>query len=245
MTTTTAISTLFVTQLVERICANVGLDDTYPSDDRTQAVFALNDAYSEIASGTGCIKRGIALSTNGDVDLNLTEWTHYTGVDHSADDADFPTILDVDGVGVVSGANTSPLMRASYLGVVSNRSTASTGNPSRYCYHGGTLSLDASAADTSLVLFCSIDAPIIYDGISTGNSFIGLPNVWVMRLLVPLATAMILEGYEGDEQRAAGFRARFDHQMALFNLHRAREGGLSLNGYPLQDFTTPGVVKDR
>lgn len=238
-------------ELVQSITEDAGVDTTAGTADRVKALSCLNRAYREVIGQFRTIKAAatLTLTANTDLDLTLANWTGYTG------STDFTgsvssRIAGLDAVGLdtsLSDTTTLPdslLERKPYTWVLKARGEASTGDPRYYAFESGTLHLDRAASTTRLILFTYLSAPTLTEA-SAESAIDGIDPGWQERLLLPLATAILLEGWEGEEERAAYFRRLAESARSDFAREVVRKGGNTLPGWSVSDFRTPTPLTSR
>lgn len=232
--------------LVTEICEDAGVNDAASSDDRVKALKCLNRAIEEVQTSTYCAKRAYSLLPAGDVDCALAGWTEFNAESNLLSD-DLMLAIDYVSIGdTLADGNYVPsktLDQVSIKEILDLRvSTASGQDPTVYAYSPGTLHLDSSATGTQVLIFATVSTADLTET-SVEDDIVGIPPAWHRRLLLPLATATLLEGWEAEEQRAAVYRRRSDAAFAQFALFTNRSRGVNMNRYPIQDFSTPGVVE--
>jgi hypothetical protein len=233
--------------IVTEICEDAGVNDASGSDDRVKAMKCLNRAVEEVQTTALCAKGVYAVSPAGDVDCSLTNWSAFPGEANLISDDNLIAIDHVMlGDGVADG-NYIPtggvLDQYSLREILAMRANNASGvAPTAYAYSPGTIHLDSSASDTQLLIFATVSTAALTET-STEDDILGIPVAWHNRLLLPLATAILLEGWEAEEARAVVYRRRADTAMAAFLYAQNRARGVNQNRYPIQDFNTPGVME--
>jgi len=212
--------------LVTELCEDAGISDASGSDDRVKAMKCLNRAASEITSHFRTIKG------SGTLTAGSTSYTLASSVTRA---------VGLDAL-LVAGRST-PLPRSSYIRVRALQNAGNTGDPTVYAFEDGTVYTD-SAGSSALTALCYLSWSDVNES-SAESAISGIPVDWHRRLLLPLATAILLEGWEGEEERAAVKRRVAAEAWAQFGFEQARKGGLDLAQYAIADFSTPTPLSGR
>jgi hypothetical protein len=204
-----------VNQLIEMVARETGLDDGSGSQDRSDILSAINRAYRRVCAEASRLVPGSA---------------DYTAALDTALSSIGSTLVTVDGVWREYGDRYIPLDRVSPERLMELRNDGG-GTPTSYCVLHGTLMLDAiEAEDTSTIHVRFSGRPTaLVDGGSEA-SIAGIDPIYHEDLLGTLAVCYVLEGAEGEEQRAAYFRGLVfdprDGTLPLFKRSLIREGGV-------------------
>lgn len=202
-----------VNELRSQIADETGLDTT-----ANTAVLdrALNRALRRIVAETDCLK-GTPTAIAGDgstVDVSLATLTN---------------ISSIDSVYIRSGASSSyvytPLFHAPVSAVQEARTQSVAG---QYAWEGGsTIMLDGpvGSADSLFIRWTPAPTALAAGGAESTITANGIPVLFHEDLLAGLAMVQILEGYEGDEQRAAYYRALAMDSLQRFKHHLLDRGG--------------------
>lgn len=215
-----------VNQLVEQVARETGLDDSSGSDERAIVVSSLSRAYRRIV---GIEAKRTLPGTHDEtaaLDIDLS--------------AEVPSLVTVDSVHRIDGSRLIPLDRTTPERLLEMR--GSSGTPTAYAVVADQLMLDAVEDDnpSTLRLYYTSRPSELVDG-GTEASIDGIDPVYHEDLLGNLAAAYILEGYEGEEERAAGFRMRADQTLSQFKRDQIRRGGVyEPRGDDVGRFDTPG-----
>lgn len=230
-----------VDDTITSLCEDAGVNSTTASADRVKALSCWNRAYKQIVSRYRPIKRAatLTLTASTDLDLILSGYSGYSGQDFTA--SVHARFSGLDGVQISGGAFID---QDSYMRVVGSRSTGASGDPVCYAYQSGTLHLNSASASTVLIAYTYLSAATLTES-SVEADIDGIDPSWQEQLLLPLATAILLEGWEGEEQRAAHFRNLADRAEADYAKEQVRSRGLNLVQYPLQSFASPAPLSNR
>jgi hypothetical protein len=218
-------------ELVALVCRETGLDDTVSSDERAIALSSVNRAYRRIAG----IEVKQVVPSSADVAAALD-------IDLSAA---VPSLVTLDSVYRVDGSRTLPLDRTSPERLLEMR--GGSGTPTAYAVNGRTLMLNAVEDDAPGTLRLRFTArPGALSESDNETAIAGIDPVYHEDLLGTLAVAYVLEGYEGEEERAAYFRNQAQETLRLFKLDQVRRGGVyNPRGDDPTRFDTPGVRRAR
>jgi hypothetical protein len=229
-----------VANMVDSICSDAGVSGVTDSTDRIKALSCLNRAYSQVTNRYRCIKRvaTLTLTASTQTDLVISSVAGYSGTDFT--DSAPTRFAGIDGVFTATGE----LPQDSLLRVYKSRLGASSGEPTVYAYSTGVIHLDKASSSTVLTVVCYSYAATLIDG-SVEAEMDGVTPGWQEALLIPLATAILLEGYEGEEERASYARVEADKQLALFAREQTRSGGLEGIRSSVSDLTTPAPLAGR
>jgi hypothetical protein len=192
-------------------------DETGLSTSADTAVLdrALNRAMRRIVSETDCLK-GTPAAIAGDgstVDVSLSTLTG---------------LRSLESVYLRSGASGSyaysPLGQAPIHAVIGARTRAGA---SMYAWEGDTLLLDGPAGTSEhiYIRWSMNPTALAAGGAESTVTANGLPIEFHEDLLAGLAMTHILEGYEGNEQRAAYYRQLAVEAMARFKRYLVDRGG--------------------
>lgn len=214
-----------VTELVNLICQNAGIDATSNTEDRIAALSRLNHAYKTIILKMGGLQARSTVSPAA-----ADEYYTATGLDTQFIGIDYVRILYAD-----TGNISAPLPRINNKDIVTGW-TNTQGDPTSYSYvhprivfsnpHDGVndLVIDYRCGPATLVE--------VEQFAGEEDSPSGIPAMWHENLLAALATVLILEGYEGREQDAAYHRNLFNEAMFEYRAHAMRMGGEGLPRSP-------------
>lgn len=216
-----------VTELVDLICQDTGLDNTLTSTDRAVALARLNEAQKRIVDRTRCYWKPISYA--------LTEGTQDYDVVSDIGLTDFHMIRSLWIVNS-SGARTEPLTLApDRRAQFSRAGTVSEGTPTQYAFSWPTLTL-LTPPSASLTLAGRYDA--VPPTLTEGGTISAVPAMYHERALAALAMVLILERYEGREQDATYHRNLYMEAEADLIQWAAMNGGGIPASYTPTRFST-------
>ncbi len=212
-----------VSDLIAMVGAETSLNVDSGNAEWTQVLSALNRSYRKIARDFQCVKSRITITNTDAPTVLIADHvpSGYAGSDNAW------SILGVDFVGVSDLTESYPdafLERRQFQQVLAAQSGADS-KPKVYALQNGILTFDASpSAGCSIHIWAFVNPTALADG--GGEALIeGIPPSFHEDLLGTLATAYLLEGYEGQEQRAAYYRNLFKETAEDFRQYLRREGG--------------------
>lgn len=223
-----------VNDLRSQIADETGLSTTA---DTAALDRALNRALRRIVGETDCLK-GTPTAITGDgtsVDVSLATLTG---------------LRAIDSVYLRTGSSSSytytPLPHAPVSEVMSGRTASAA---SMYAWEGDSLLLDGPVGTSdALYLRWSKNVTALAAGGSEASiTANGIPVEFHEDLLAGYAMVHILEGYEGDEQRAAYYRQLATEAMARFKQYLIHRGGDELpnSRHGASHFHTPSPLEIR
>lgn len=233
-----------VDDLTQGVCEDAGVSTATSSADFVKALACVNRAFRKIAGDTKCIKELLVVTLDGDLSYKLSpNATDYPSANDLSDDFSSRFLsLDTVGIGTTGSSVSAPdflLDRKPARDVIARQKQNATGTPSVYSCEGGILLLDGCpASGYDLYLYASLNAPTLTES-SVSADILGIDESYHEEVLGRLATCILLEGWEGEEERAAYHRRLFNDDYAEFKRHLFREGGKLSQDYRLQDFRTP------
>lgn len=245
-----------VDESVDLICLDTGISATPASDDREKALACYNRAYRRIVLETRCIKAFGRHALASLVELSLNDFASF-GPGESLSDAT-ATFSDrffgADHVWYAApeaadiwhpGRET--LKRLPLDKVIFNRSASiSTQPPTCYALQSHRLHLD-SAPDSDgsyVVIYGSMAAPTLTEA-SVEDDVVGISPMYHEDLICALAICYVLEGYEGQEERARYYRTLYRETMDLFKDDQIRQGGVRLPNHGIDAWSTQGPSRQR
>lgn len=209
-----------VDELIEMVARETGLDDGSGSQERADIVTALSRAYRRV-----CAETSRLIPDTADISAALS--TTFAAIDAG--------LVEIDSVWRVSddGDRLIPLDRYAPERLREMQDTDGGGTPTAYAVEHGNLLLDTyettGTVSTIRVYFSARPAALVDGG--TEASIAGIDPIYHEDLVGTLAVCYVLEGAEGEEQRAAYFRGLvYDPQtgsMTLFKRSLVREGGVN------------------
>lgn len=231
-----------VTQLVDHVCRETGLDADSGSDDRIQALRCINRSVRRIsievpqdfytaseANLTPSASGNVNLATGAPGMLRITEVYAY----ETGDDARVPLDrITVEEMMELRGA------------------TAASGTPTCYAADGRILYLDAFTSTTGVYIRYESDQ--LYTAqLAEGGAEASIPvhPAWHEELVGTLACCYALEGYEGQEDRAAYYRQLVyeprNGTMTLYKREIVRNGGKHMPRFGGPNWSTPAPSEAR
>ncbi len=208
-----------VNELRSQIADETGLSTTA---DTSVIDRALNRALRRICAETDCLKATGTIAGDGSsVSVSLSSLTGLSSID---------SVFVLNSSGVYSSL---PLV--SHDAVLGARPASSA---SMYAYEGGSLLLDGPVASTDSLYVRYVKAPtaLAAGGAESTITANGIDVLFHEDLLANLAVVQILEGYEGDEQRAAYYRGLAAEAMLLFKNYLTSRAG---NEFPNSRYGAP------
>jgi hypothetical protein len=215
-----------VSDLIAMVGAETSLNVDSGNAERIQVLSALNRSYRKIARDFQCVKGKLDIANSGAVTLKVSDHvpTSYPGTDAGND------VLGVDFVGVSDTGDTYPdifLERRPIHQLLAAQSGAD-GKPTVYAMQNGIIHLNsASSSGETIHVWAFLNPTALVDG-SAETDIQGIPPSYHEDLLGTLATAYLLEGYEGQEQRASYYRNLYKESAEDFRQHLRREGGTEM-----------------
>ena len=199
-----------VADLLELICRESGLSDS--SADQAIALGALNRSYRRVNAE---VKRRIPSSANVtaalDIDLSVS----------------VPTLASLDSVFRVDGDRLLEMERTTPEVLLSMRDADGDGTPSYYAVLSGTLLLNAieTTGTVSTIQLRFTAKPTALTAASAEADIVGVSPLYHEDLLGTMSVCYVLEGTEGEEERASYYRQLLAETMRLFKKDANREGG--------------------
>lgn len=212
-----------------QVANETGLSAT---SDLTVIVSALNRALRRILSQTYCYRTSGSITGAGSADVSLATLTGLLKIQ---------SVQRVDSSGYYGD-----LHHASVEEVLNSRPQSV---PTMYAYDGGTLYLDGTLAtnESVFVRFVKGATALANGGAESTITVQGIPAEFHEDLLATLAVALLMEGYEGDEQRAAYYRSLATDTLERFKVFlRERRGDNGMNSRAgASHFHTPNPLELR
>jgi hypothetical protein len=220
-----------VSDLITQISEDTGLEDS--GTEAAQIVRALNRAYRRIVTEFACNKYALAIAGDG----TTTSW-----VLGSQD----PDIIGIDTVHLYDGTTYTllPQLRKESVG-------QQGGNPMGYVVEQSgssfTLWVDRAVPDGYSLQIRYFQRPAELTSASLEADILGIDAVFHEDLLATLATAYILEGAEGEEERASYYRQLHAETKQVFVNFLVERGGFNLPNDRAfaPHFTTPAPLEGR
>jgi len=248
-----------VADSVNLICSETGLDDNTGTEDRIKALACYNRAYRRIALETRCIKAFGRHPLAGFVELSLNDFASFgpSEVLSDASGAFGDRFLAADFVWFANpqaddiwhpGGET--LVRLPMDRLITARTTEiSLQPPTSYALESSRLHLDAAPNGTGtdqtyIVIYGSMGAPTLVEA-SLENAVVGINTMYHEDLICTLAACYVLEGYEGQEDRATYYRNLHANTLQMFKNDLIREGGIRPPNDGLDSWTTPNHLVQR
>jgi hypothetical protein len=222
-----------VTELISQVADETGL---HPTDDQSVILRALNRALRRIVSETGCVKvTGTIAGDDASLAVSLASLTG---------------LLKLDSVHLTDqSGRTGRLVRVTHPVVLDARPQS---RASLYAFEGGSLLLDGpvGVGNSLLVRHTQLPPPLTTEWADDFEAVIvaaGIPVVFQEDLLGQLAMVHILEGYEGDEERAAYYRQLTGDAMRRFRRYLLERGGDEMPNarFDASHFHTPRPMGSR
>lgn len=192
-----------VTELVDQICRHTGIDSTTGTADRTEALRALNRAHRRVLIEAHSNR----LSTTATIDEDASSET-LSGISviHRA-------YRNEDGVELDSVT----------LGEIQRRLVDEPTEATAYYFDPLTqvLRIDAVAGSEGIVVLLDYSGRPSTLGEGGAESTILVDPMFHEDLLGEMGACYVLEGYEGQEERAAYYRGRNTETMQLYKEHVA------------------------
>jgi hypothetical protein len=217
-----------VSELITQVADETGLDATA---DQATILRSLNRSYRRICQEAACLQ-GTPGSLAGDgssVDISLSTLSN---------------LLSVDAVYLLSGGVYTPLPRVTADTIMQARTSPEA---SMYAYDGGSLLVDGPVATTDSLYVRWTAAPSALTAVTTEAGILGVNFSFHEDLLAGLAMTHILEGEEGEEERAAYYRGLAMEAMVRFKRHLVDRGGDEMpnSRYGAAHFHTPPPLGSR
>ena len=238
-----------VTELVDLICEDTGLDPSGTSSERDIALRRLNHASRQIAQAFG----GVTDVPDVPFQLPLAVGTKSVSLISDATLASrFHTIRSVQLY--ENGTLSEPLTQVPMHQILLAQKAGLEGNAKLYSYEYPTVSFDAAgdsngssvayAMCTLIPLSLVESAPVATVSESTPTSLV---PAWHESLLAKLATCIIMEGYDGREQDAAYHRALYREALMEYREWRIMSGGRTMPEDPtnMKSFDTSSPIRTR
>lgn len=207
-----------VTELVNQICEDTGLDSGSGSVERGIVLARLNNAYRQIMSRAGGVP--------AEVSVTFTDGQNY--YDLSSDATLGTRFLSIQGVLDADGRSL-PRETRGYCNHRAGLSSTTAGAIGSYCVEWPRLYVDADASSTTLTLDARL-MPLVLEEDAGGSGETtpsALPPAWHEQLLASLATCLVLEKYEGREAEAVVHKDTYREAWSEYLLARSREGGVN------------------
>lgn len=201
-----------VADLLELICRESGLSDS--SADQAIALGALNRSYRRVNAE---VKRRIPSTATVTAALDITL------------SSSVPTLASLDSVFRVEGDRLVELERTSPERLLQLRTSTGDGTPSHYAVLSGTLMLDAieTTGSVSDIQLRFTAKPAALTAVSLEAAIVGVSPLYHEDLLGTMSVCYVLEGTEGEEERASYYRQLLLETMRLFKKDANREGGVA------------------
>lgn len=221
-----------VDELIEQVCRETGLDDTSGTEERALALSSLNRA-----------RRRLLAELDQKVETAQSFEVTPVAVDVSLS-ANAPTLLRVNRVARVSDDREVLLDHLSPDRLRELRAETAEGVPSAYAVEGDMLLLDGFDSSTVLRVGYTGTATAMAEG--GAEASIDIMPIYHEDLLATLAVVYVLEGYEGEEERAATFRRNAQDALFLYKKEMVRRGGERLARVDdIGRWDTPGLGSAR
>jgi hypothetical protein len=215
-----------VNDLRSQIADETGLNTTA---DTAALDRALNRAMRRIVSETDCLK-GTPATLAGDattLDVSLSSLTN---------------LRAIDSVYLYDGSTYRPVTQSPTSNVMMARTSPGV---NQYAWEGGALLLDGpvGTANSLYIRWSAAPTALAAGGAEDTVTANGIPVEFHEDLLATLAMVTILEGYEGDEQRAAYYRGLAEGTLRRFKQYLVDRGGDELpNARQGEHFHTPSPL---
>lgn len=224
-----------VTELVDAICADTGIDATAASVDRLLALSRLNHAYKYLV---GVYHEGYPQTDTIAVALNTLQLDMRT-VALTYTFSGLRDLRTVDSTGVVS----QPLDQISPERALVDQYNAVAGTPGSYAYRWPLLILPQPADGTFSFKYDYLALPptLVESAPAAGQESTptGVHVLWHEALLLKLAVVLVLEGMEGSEEQGQYHRKLFQGAMADYRDWLLKGGG----GQYVQDLSSVSMFE--